>query len=168
MTDSAVPPASTIRPAGAGDAEGIASVFLASAEYHAALDPERYATPAIAGISARYRAGRQHPSECTEVVTLVAEVDGEVVGFIDARLEQSHDPMHREMTYCHVAEIAVSGGHRSLGIGGRLLRAVEEWGRRKGAAFASLEYHVANKPAGVFYEQRMGYSPAATILIKRL
>src|SRR5258708_2357563 len=63
-------------------------------------------------------------------MTLVAELSGEVVGFIDARLEQSPDAMHREMTYCVIAEIAVRRGHRSQGIGGRLLRAAEDWGRQ--------------------------------------
>jgi GNAT superfamily N-acetyltransferase len=40
--------------------------------------------------------------------------------------------MHWEITYCHVAEIAVSSRHQKQGIGERLLRAVEDWGRRQG------------------------------------
>jgi len=87
-----------IRPAVPEDAERIARTFLESAEYHAELDPERYSTPTVETISARYREGRQHPSHAgSEVMTLVAELSGEIVGFIDARLEQSSDPMHREM-----------------------------------------------------------------------
>jgi len=46
-----------IRPAVPGDAYGIALTFLESAEYHAELDPERYLTPAVETISARYRDG---------------------------------------------------------------------------------------------------------------
>jgi len=100
-----------IRPAVPEDAERIARTFLESAEYHAELDPERYSTPTVETISARYREGRQHPSHAgSEVMTLVAELSGEIVGFIDARLEQSSDPMHREMIYCHIAEIAVACG----------------------------------------------------------
>ena len=103
-----------IRPAVPEDADGIARTFLESAEYHAELDPERYSIPAVETISARYREGRQHPSHAgREVTTLVAELSGEIVGFIDARLEQSPDAMHREMIYCHIAEIAVSRGHRN-------------------------------------------------------
>jgi hypothetical protein len=37
-----------------------------------------------------------------------------------------------------------------------------------GAAFASLEYHAADKRAGSFYQERMGYRPAAVTAIKRL
>jgi ribosomal protein S18 acetylase RimI-like enzyme len=87
---------------------------------------------------------------------------------VDAGLDQSPDLMHREIIYCHVAEIAVSGSHQSQGIGGRLLHAAEEWGRTMGAAFASLEYHAENERAGSFYQERMGYRPAAITVIKRL
>src|SRR5262249_26252869 len=98
MGDVRSPAGIEIRPAVAEDAEGISRVFLESAEYHAELDPERYSTPAVETISARYREGRQHPPDAgREVVTLVAEVSGEIVGFMDARLERSSDAMHREM-----------------------------------------------------------------------
>ncbi len=159
----------TIRPSVSQDADGIARTFLESAEYHARLDPERYSVPAYETISARYRDGLQHPPEAGgESITLVAELSGEIVGFADARLVQSLDAMHREMIYCHVAEIAVNSRHQSQGIGERLLRAAEDWGRGRGAEFASLEYHVANTRASVFYHRRMGYSVASITAIKRL
>lgn len=123
---------------------------------------------AVETILARYREGRQHPSHGDmEVITLVAECNGEIVGFIDASLEQSPDAMHK-MIYCRVAEIAVRSGHRNQGIGGRLLRTAEDWGRWLGAEFASLEYHAANKSAGLFYQEHMGYSRASITAIKRL
>ena len=96
------------------------------------------------------------------------KLDGAMTGFIDIRLESSPDPMHRPIVYCHVAEIAVREEYQNQGIGRQLLRAAEDWGRRHGAEFASLEYHVANTRAGRFYEQRMGYSVAARIAIRRL
>ena len=159
----------TVRPAVPEDADGIARTYLESAEYHARLDPERYLTPAVETISASYREGRQHPPDVRgECVTLVAELTGEIVGFIDARLEQSLDAMHREMIYCHVAEIAVSCRHQNRGIGGRLLLAAEDWGRQQGAEFASLEYRTANTPASLFNQQRMDYLVACITVIKRL
>ena len=157
-----------IRPAMSQDAGGIARTFVESAEYHARLDPERYSPPAIEIISARYRERMEHPADAgREDITLVAEVTGEIVGFVDARLERSADPMHRDMTYCHVAEIAVSGRHQNEGIGRRLLRAAEDWGREQGAEFASLEHHVANTRASAFYHRR-GYGVAAIMVIKCL
>jgi ribosomal protein S18 acetylase RimI-like enzyme len=159
----------TIRPADPADADGIAQAFIESAQYHVRLDPERYAVPAVEKISARHREGRQHPSRAAgEATTLIAELDGEIVGFVDAQLEQSPDWMHRKTVYCHIAEIAVRCAHRNQGIGGRLLRAAEDWGRQHGAEFASLEYHAANMRASSFYEQRMGYRVASVTAIKRL
>lgn len=163
------PAAITLRHAVAEDADGIARMFLESAEYHARLDPERYSIPPVEPIAARYRAGRQNPRDAGAMaITLIADLSGEIVGFIDARLEQSPDPMHREMMYCHIAEFAVSFRYQNQGIGRRLLQAAEDWGRRLGAEFASLDYHAANTRAGSFYQHRMGYRPAAIIAIKRL
>jgi lactoylglutathione lyase len=166
--NSRYPVAVTIRPAVLEDADGIARTYIESAEYHASLDPERYSVPAFEAILARYREGRQDPRDASgEGITLVAECSGEIVGFIDAGLETSPDVMHREMFYCNVAEIAVRRQYQNQGIGERLLRAAEEWGRRQGAQLASLEYHAANTRAGLFY-QRMGYFVASTTAIKRL
>jgi ribosomal protein S18 acetylase RimI-like enzyme len=158
-----------IRPAVPNDADGIARVFLESAEHHAALDPERYFVPEAASVSHRYRMGSQHPSRSAgEVTTLVADSGGVIVGFVDARLERPSDAMHRDTIYCYVAEIAVNAQHRSRGVGERLLRAAEEWGRKLGAEFASLEYNAANTRAAEFYQGRMGYRVASLTAVKRL
>jgi ribosomal protein S18 acetylase RimI-like enzyme len=156
----------TIRAAIPDDAGGITRVFLDSSEYHARLDPERYIVPHADAITARYRNGQQHPPD-SQAVTLVAELDGEIVGFVDARLSQSPDPMHRGLLFCHIVEIAVSSNHQSHGIGAQLLEAAENWGREHGAEFALLEYLAANIRAAEFY-RRSGYGVASINVIKRL
>jgi len=170
MSDAPHPTAIEIRPAVPDDADGIARTFLESAAYHAELDPERYWIPAVETISARYRDGlQQHASHASRKdVTFVAELSGEIVGFLAARLEQSPDAMHREMIYCHIAEIAVRRERWNQGIGGRLLRAAEDWGQRVGAEFASLEYLAANERASLFYQKNMGYRVVSSIAVKRL
>lgn len=158
----------SVRAAISEDADTIALIFIESAEHHASLDPDRYLVPAVETISARYRKGRQHPPDSSgKAITLVAELSNEIVGFLDARLDQSPDPMHRNLIYCHIAEIAVSRRHQKLGVGGRLLRSAEEWARQQGAQFASLEYHAANTEAGVFYRQHQ-YWAAHIVAVKRL
>ena len=162
------PAQALIRPAESPDSDGISRVYMQSAEYHAGLDSERYWIPDVRTISARYREGRQHPPEASgESITLVAEAEGEIVGFVDARLTQSPDPMHREMLYCHIVEIAVSTKYQGRGLGAQLLRAAEEWGRKHGAQMALLEYLAANQRAALFYE-RLGYRPGSINAIKRL
>ena len=141
---------------------------MESAEHHKGLDPERYSVPSFDAIAARYREGRQHSADPgAAVITLVAERGSEIVGFVDARLDYSPDPMHKELTYCHIVEIAVGGRHRSQGIGEKLLRAAEDWGRGQGADLMSLEYNAANSRAAEFY-QRMGFRAASITAIKRL
>lgn len=167
MTKTSVP-AATIRAAVAADSDGIARIFLESAEHHASLDSELYFVPDFETIAARYREGRQHPAEeRADSITLVAELGGEIVGFIDARLYPPTDAMHRQMIYCLVSEIAVSRERQSHGIGRQLLQAAEDWGRRQGAEFAVLEYHAANASAGAFY-RRMHYRLASITAIRRL
>ncbi len=159
----------TIRPAIAADVDGIARAYRESAEYHAGIDPERYLVPPPDVVSALYRDQRNSQAVTERITaTFVAEVDGGVAGFVDARLERSPDAMHREIIYCHIAEIAVLRDYRNRGIGSRLMRAAEEWGRERRAQFASLEYHVANVAAGTFYQRRSGYRVAALTVIKRL
>lgn len=168
MAEAANPSPIPIRPAVSHDADGIARVYTESAEQHTALDP-RYHIPPAEVTSARYREGRQHPPEANgKAITLVAELGGEIVGFVDIHVARSPDPMQRkDILYCHVMEIAVSSRQRSGGIGARLLEAAEDWGRRQGAELASLDHLANNTRAAAFY-QRMGYVPTSIKEIKRL
>jgi ribosomal protein S18 acetylase RimI-like enzyme len=142
-----------IRLATPADDEAILRIYLQSAHHHAAIDPERYRIPTIVNRS--------------KDQTLVAELNSEVVGFADLRLDRSPDPMHRDLLYCHIVEIAVDENHRSQGIGAALMQAAEAWGRSRGAQLISLEYNAANPRAGEFYE-RQGYQIASITAIKRI
>ncbi len=168
MTEARSSAEITIRRAYSRDAAGISRVYLESADYHTGLDAERYYIPDAEAITARYREQKQHPPEAgEEAISFVAELAREIAGFVDVRLTRSPDPMHREMLYCQVVEIAVSSRYQGQGIGGLLLRAAEDWGRRQGAEIASLEYLAANTRASLFYE-RLGYRAASITAIKRL
>lgn len=168
MMNKAPGPPAAIRPAVTEDADGITRTFLESAEQHASLDSELYFVPAFETIAARYGEGRQHPTEGrAESITLVAELGGEIAGFIDARPYQPTDAMHRQMIYCLVSEIAVRREHQNQGIGRQLLQAAEDWGRLQGAEFAVLEYHAANSRAGAFY-QHMHYRLTSITAIRHL
>ena len=156
-----------VRPALAEDAASITRVYVESAEHHAAIDGERYSIPSANFITERYRTGQQH-IEDTVATTFVAESGGEIIGFVDARLDKSPDPMHKDLVYCHIVEIAVGENSRGQGVGAKLMLAAEDWGRSQGAELASLEYNAANKRAAWFYHERMGYRIASVTAIKRL
>ena len=163
--NSGEPAAIAIREARPDDLGAIAAVYLESAGHHAALDPERYAVPGRSAVIEHYRKRLDIPEGA---LTLVAESDGAIVGFVDAEIVRSPDPMHRECLYCHIWEIAVSAARRGQGIGSRLMAAVEDWGRAQGAEYASLEYNAANTRAENFYRHRMAYRVASLTMIKAL
>ena len=156
-----------IRAAAPADAEAITRVYMDSAEHHAAADPERCYVPDRVAIVERYREGRQHPESDLPAITLVAEQNGEITGFLDAQIQQPFDPMLRPVLYCFIADIAVAASHRNQGIGEQLMRAAETWARENGAIFTSLLYNQGNSRAARLYE-RLGYSTGSVGMLKRL
>jgi ribosomal protein S18 acetylase RimI-like enzyme len=159
----------SIRPASPEDAEGVALIFLESAEHHSNLDSCLYFVPTLKQIAERYRLRHQHgPGTDDESITLVAELNNEIVGFVDARLLRSSDAMHQALLFCQISEIAVSRRFQSRGIGAQLLLAAEKWGQEQGADMALLEYHSANSRAGDFYRRRMGYRVTSITVVKDL
>jgi GNAT superfamily N-acetyltransferase len=159
--------AAVIRPAFAEDTDGIVRLYFESAELHKQLDPERHYIPDREAVTASYRERSQPQPGPADRATLVAELDGVIVGFVDAQLQRSSDAMHLPLLFCHIAEIAVANRHRYRGIGRALLRGAEDWGRLHGAEFSSLEYNASNKDAAVFY-QHMGYQTASITAIRHL
>jgi GNAT superfamily N-acetyltransferase len=140
---------------------------MESAGHHAQHDPENCYLPNQAAIEERYRQGRQHPESELPAVTLVAEADGEIVGFVDAQIQLPFDPMLRPIAYCFVADVAVAAARRSEGIGVNLMGAVEGWAREHGADRVSLIYNSGNGRVAGFYE-RLGYGAASVGMMKRL
>jgi ribosomal protein S18 acetylase RimI-like enzyme len=155
----------TIRPAELRDVEGIVKVWFDSAEHHAALEPDRYYLPDRAAILERYRSGGQYPEGISEKTTLVAEGESGVIGFADAWIGSTFDPMLQPMRYCFIADLAVARLERSGGVGEQLMRAVEAWGKDNGARFVVLEASVRNTRAIGFYE-RIGYEAVNTSMIR--
>ena len=78
---------------------------------------------------------------------LVAEEEGEVVGYVIARKVNAKG---------HIIAIAVAPEHRCRGIGRALMLAVEEELRKRGIAELWLEVRVSNTRAIKFYK-RLGY-----------
>jgi GNAT superfamily N-acetyltransferase len=159
----------TIRPFASDDALAVAAALVDSSIHHTALEPERY-EPLDADVVAQvYRAGRQHPGDKPpdERATLVAELNGEVVGVLDVHVVYPGGS-HRKDRYGYIAEVAVRAPLRRRGVGAALLRAAEEWARRAGCAWTVLDYNARNIDAGRFYAERMGYRPAGVIVVKDL
>lgn len=149
------------------DAAAVARALVDSSIHHADLEPERYEILDPGRLAARYLAGQQHPRgvPVDERASLVAEVDGVVVGILDVHVATPVGA-HRPDRYGFVAELAVAAPARGRGAGAALLRAAEEWARAHDCAYTVLDYNARNERADRFYRQRMGYRPAGVIVIK--
>jgi ribosomal protein S18 acetylase RimI-like enzyme len=157
----------TVRPATSEDVQRIVDIWFDSARHHAAIDPERFYLPERESVVERYLAGAQFPHGVSECVTLVAERDCEVVGFVDAWINTPFDPMFKPEPYCYVSDLAVAESARSSGIGRRLLSAVEEWAKGRGALSVVLEANIRNSRAIDLY-QRVGFETGSMTLARRI
>jgi GNAT superfamily N-acetyltransferase len=84
----------------------------------------------------------------------VAEVDGEVVGWVDvfARRMLLADGM------AEVSGLVVADGFRGRGIGARLMQATEKWAVSVGCTVMRVRSNIIRKQAHRFYTERLGYS----------
>jgi ribosomal protein S18 acetylase RimI-like enzyme len=80
---------------------------------------------------------------------LVAEVDGEVRGYVDLRAE----PWQR---LCRVPNMAVDRAYRKRGIGKALIRHARQWAGSQGMRALLVEATTKNYPALSFY-QTLGF-----------
>jgi GNAT superfamily N-acetyltransferase len=114
------------------------------------------------------------PANGESEIALVAEIDGQVVGYLEARLEppmedarfQSNPDLGETRLFINYLVTAQAFWRR--GVGTRLVKAAEEWGRSRGAAVAVCDTHVDSPVSIPFWEERMGYRRRAVILRKPL
>jgi len=153
----------------ARDADAIADAIVDSSRHHTALEPERYDVLDAQIVADDYRNGRQHPAGTPpgERTSLVAELDGRVVGVVDVRIAHPGGA-HRPLRYGYIAEVAVVETARGRGVGSALVTAAEAWARDAGCAWAVLDYNARNADAGRFYRDRLGYRSAGEIVVKEL
>jgi GNAT superfamily N-acetyltransferase len=138
-----------VRDARPADAEGLARVHADVARYYAEQGP-------------RYFDGGE--------LMLVAEIDGEVVGALAARLVQpasADDPSESE-TRLRIDYLATAPERRRSGIGTRLVQTAERWGRGGGATIAETTAFRGSALSIPFWEDRMGYEEQPMSLEKRL
>ncbi len=84
---------------------------------------------------------------------LVAEDGGAVIAFCTAYLDLDSVRFGQR---CWVEDLAVDPERRSGGIGTRLLDAVKDWARTKGATHLELDSGLARERAHRFYEREGG------------
>ena len=144
------------------DADDVAQAIVDSSIWHVGLEPERYRVLEAADVAADYRHGRQHrpAARPDEFATLVAEVDGRLVGVADLRVVYPGGA-HQGLRYGEIGELAVAAHARGRGVGSALVTAAEAWARERGCATVRVRSNMKRVEARPFYE-RMGYRVVKT------
>jgi GNAT superfamily N-acetyltransferase len=162
----------SVRVARTGDGEAIARAWLTTAAYYADLDSAHFQVPRDDGLAERF--DNAITGGGADVLQLVAELDGRVVGWLSARVEPPDQNAAVELAREHgwtrliVEVLIVDGGQWRQGTGTALLGRAESWGRDRGARIVRLGTYARSPVAVPFYEEHMGYARRSTIFQKDL
>jgi len=161
-----VPVTPRIRSTTPADAPRIADIYVAMARHHAALDPAEYRVPQHDDVAARF--GSELEAADDADLHLVAEVDGLVVGQLDAFTRpQPPAGSMRVPRQSALIGIAVDEGWRGRGVGSALMQAAETWARERGLDSLELDVAGPNNDARRLYD-RLGYGLVAHTMVKPL
>lgn len=143
----------TIRPAKTADAPAIGKLWEKLVAYHQALDDDLpRAAPDGARLYARSIADRLYDSH-TRV--LVAEEDGEIVGYVLGVVVDLVPDMFQQEYGGFLADIFVEETYRGRGLGRALVDALSVWFKEEG--LRHFEWHVAaNNPSGLAFWRAIG------------
>jgi GNAT superfamily N-acetyltransferase len=161
----------SIRAARPGDGEAIARMHLENAAYYRALAPDSFRMPDEAGLADAVEPPAE-PDPAT--LELVAEIDGEAVGYLGAHLIAPDEHARFQMVpYLAAPRLWIDSlgtlrRHWRRGVGGLLVEAAESWGRERGAVVAMCDTWVGSPVSLPIWERRMGYGRRAVILEKPL
>ena len=140
----------SIRPTVPEDLDDVARLYVALKEHHARLRPD---IPRYRVSDGRWRKVADSALRDPDVVTLVAEMGGRVVGF--TKLAFVEKPWGLS---CEIDTMIVEAAHRSEGIGAEMLRAAEVEAYRRGAKGVRVDVLLENYDGREFY-QRAGFEP---------
>lgn len=159
-----------------GDGEGMAHCWLDMWQHYAALNPELFRIPQEKGLPEWFEsriAARVRDAD-SDRHWLVAEADGQIVGFLGASVAKPWQDAHRDVmrelshTRLTINVLAVAEAYRRQGIGTRLMVTAEEWARGHGAVLATTNTYVGSHLSVPFYRNRMRYNIQSLQFRKRL
>lgn len=166
-------PEIVVRECRTGDANGIARIGRENGAYYASLAPEYFKQPDDEGFAEFIEGDGEWRDEPTNLA-LVAEIGGEVAGYLEASVQPPLDSA-RWQGQRDLAEVRLSINYvgtadafKRMGVATRLVEAAEEWGRSQGATVAICDTYIDSPLSMPFWEERMGYARRAVVFRKRL
>lgn len=156
----------TVRPARSNDLDDVLSLYAALHEPHRERYPELFNDPLPA--HDRQALERDVASERDDVLVLVAEAEGELVGFARVLLVQTPEgrPL-RSRRFALVDDLVVASEYRRRGMAAELLAATEAWARSRDVESLEVTVWSFNDPAKELYRRR-GFEPFREYLRKPL
>jgi GNAT superfamily N-acetyltransferase len=157
-----------------GEGAELARSWVDAGRYYAALAPDTFQVPETDGLAEYLDRFDDDGDAGPDVLRLVAEVDGTVVGTAVGRVlrpvEGAHYQLQREFaeTRLHVDAVVIEEAYRRRGVGESLMNALEAWGRTRGATVSLLDTYPESALSLPFFTERMGYDRRSVRLWKRL
>ena len=103
-----------------------------------------------------------------EMTLLVAEKDGELIGFLWGMLRAAPDtPFHMPRRWLLVDMLGVSEAYRGQGVGRALMEQAEAWAKAQGVSEVELSVWEFNQGAQAMYE-KLGYTTTVRRMWKSL
>ena len=161
-----------IRPVRRGDGPALARIHRANTAYNTELAPDLFRVADEEGLVEFSEPGEDANTEAS--LALVAELDGEVAGYLEATLQPPMDSSRYQgqsdlgETRLFINYVGTSEDRWRRGIASSLVEAAEAWGRERGAAVALCDTYIGSPVSMPFWEQRMGYRRRAVIFRKQL
>jgi RimJ/RimL family protein N-acetyltransferase len=154
----------TVRPARPADAQALGRMGAALVRQHHGFDPQRFMLPEDVEAGYRWWLGKELKAK--EAVVLVAEQDGEVIGYVYARIEardwatlrDSHGGLH---------DIWVDESARGTGAGTLLAEALLKRFTELGVPRVILMTAARNEAAQRFFA-RLGWRPTMIEMTREL
>lgn len=154
------------------DAAALARAWRDQAETYARLAPDSFAVPDDDGLGGWLVDSLASQADPDRHLVLVADVEGDAVGFVTAAVVDPHPAAERQMQRdlatptVRIEALVVRRDWWRRGVGTRLATAAEDWARNRGAAMVTAQAWTAG-PASRFLADR-GYAPQAVVHGRRL
>jgi len=160
-----------IRLAGVDDIEALCRLYFDFHEFHVRGVPDRLLSlgepPDTYEHSELYRSLERIVKEGDSALFL-AEVAHQPVALAEVHVRQDEtNPLKVSRRYAHLQSLMVRGSFRRQGIGTRLVKAVQEWAKEKGAAEMRLETWEFAEGPREFYEH-IGYRTLRRTWVREL
>ena len=136
-----------------GDIKAVVRLWNGEVEYHESIDPRlkvrEGAEEGFRRFLSRIAAAQ------ADVIVLVADAEGEIVGFLIGMVRERTSVFIRSR-HGYITDIYVDPEFRRQGVGRKLVKAAEEWFTSQGLDHVRLQVSAANE-AGLAFWRSVGF-----------